>query len=396
MNHLAVVQGLIRAGLDADTSGVAKQAERLVSRLEKAGDSRAAKAIRRTLDTTVQTNSMAPSKLTLSRNLITGETLSRATLIPMDKEAGASLCQVIFSDEFEALPEPAYSDDVSSVLGSLLHEWSAPERLAQLGVTPTRTVLLYGPPGSGKTLAAQFIAKQLGIPLVTARIDGLISSFLGTTARNIANLFEFANRYRCVLLLDEFDALAKVRNDPNELGEIKRVVNTLLQNLDDRRDFGLTVAITNHESLLDPAVWRRFELHLDIGSPSSKARESILSAALSPMKPGKGVVTLLALMMDGQSGADVERIAKAAKRLLALSEKEVTDSNLLGAFAELGSRLPEGMTCAMDAMRGGVETIARFAMSSETSDLTQKQLAELTGINQTKLTRLKKEDTNAQ
>ena len=141
-------------------------------------------------------------------------------------------------------------------------EWAKVDALRAMGVEPSRSCLLYGPPGTGKTLTALMLARRLGLPVVNARIDGLVSSFLGTTARNIANLFDFANRYRCVLLLDEFDALAKMKDDPHELGEIKRVVNTLLQNLDARKGIGLTIAITNHEGLLDTAVWRRFENHI--------------------------------------------------------------------------------------------------------------------------------------
>src|SRR5207247_10685382 len=104
---------------------------------------------------------------------------------------------------------------------------------------------------TGKTRLARWMAAQLELPILLARMDGLVSSFLGTTARNIGNLFGFANRYRCLLLLDEFDALAKLRDDPQEVGEIKRVVNALLQNLDARSDLGLTIGITNHPKLLD-------------------------------------------------------------------------------------------------------------------------------------------------
>src|SRR5690606_5258195 len=139
-----------------------------------------------------------------------------------------------------------YGTVVSETVEGLLQEWTSEAALQEVGVSPTRSLLIYGPPGAGKTITAHYIAARLGLPLIVARIDGLISSFLGTTARNIANLFDFANRYACVLLLDEFDALAKLRDDPQEIGEIKRVVNTLLQNLDQRRSFGITIAITNH------------------------------------------------------------------------------------------------------------------------------------------------------
>src|SRR6188768_626714 len=122
------------------------------------------------------------------------------------------------------------------------------------------------------------------MPVVLARLDGLISSYLGTTARNIAIMFAFAARYRCVLLLDEFDAIAKVRDDPQEVGEIKRVVNALLQNLDSRREVGFTIGITNHPRLLDSAVWRRFEIQLEIPRPDFAMRLALAKAFMVPVK----------------------------------------------------------------------------------------------------------------
>ena len=121
-------------------------------------------------------------------------------------------------------------------------------------------------------MLARYIADQLGLPCVEARLDGLMSSFLGTTARNIGALFDFANRYRCVLFLDEFDAVAKARDDAQEVGEIKRVVDTLLQSLDSRNGTGITLAATNHEHLLDSAVWRRFDSRIEIKAPDAEAR----------------------------------------------------------------------------------------------------------------------------
>src|SRR6202167_4526051 len=141
--------------------------------------------------------------------------------------------------------------------------------------SPGRACMLFGKPGTGKTKLGYWLAERLGLPLVIARLDGLMSSFLRTTARNIGSLFDFANRYRCVLLLDEFDSLAKLRDDPQEVGEIKRVVNALLQNLDGRREVGLTIGITNHPRLLDSAVWRRFEVQLEIPKPDFVIRTEI-------------------------------------------------------------------------------------------------------------------------
>lgn len=119
----------------------------------------------------------------------------------------------------------------------------------EIDAYPASSCLIYGLPGTGKTHLGKWIAKQIGLPVVLARLEGLMSSFLGTTAKNIGNLFSFANRYNCVLLLDEFDAIAKLRNDPQEVGEVKRVVNTLLQCLDSRKDQGFTIGINQSTNL---------------------------------------------------------------------------------------------------------------------------------------------------
>jgi AAA+ superfamily predicted ATPase len=166
------------------------------------------------------------------------------------------------------------------------------------------------------------MARQLNLPVVLVRLDGLISSFLGTTSRNIGALFTFAARYRCVLLLDEFDAIAKLRDDPQEVGEIKRVVNTLLQNLDQRASSGLTIAITNHEGLLDPAVWRRFEIQLSVPRPAFAQRESIVSRYLDSLELSSAKVRFLAWMTAGLSGAEIEQLVRGVRRSTALAEAQ--------------------------------------------------------------------------
>jgi SpoVK/Ycf46/Vps4 family AAA+-type ATPase len=129
------------------------------------------------------------------------------------------------------------------------------------------TFLVYGPPGTGKSRLARHIAQELGFPIYIARLDGLISSFLGNTSKNIRAIFDFAAKAPCVLFLDEFDAIAKLRADSHEMGELKRVVNSFIQNLDTLGRHSLVVAATNHEELLDTAVWRRFNYRLTLDFP---------------------------------------------------------------------------------------------------------------------------------
>jgi hypothetical protein len=154
---------------------------------------------------------------------------------------------------------------------------------------------------------------------------------LGTTARNIGALFEFADRYRCVLFLDEFDAVAKARDDAQEVGEIKRVVNTLLQSLDSRNGRGLTLAATNHEHLLDMAVWRRFETRIEIPKPDAAAREALLERFLTPLRLGPPEMRFLVWATEGMSGADLESLVAAGKRFLVLHGSEgVVDERRTG------------------------------------------------------------------
>lgn len=125
----------------------------------------------------------------------------------------------------------------------------------QGGATPL-SLLMYGPPGTGKNRIARFIAQELSLDLYVTRLDGLISSFLGSTLKNIRTLFDFAAKTPCILFLDEFDVIAKLRGDSQELGELKRVVNSFIQNLDNVGNQSIVVAATNHEELLDSAIWR--------------------------------------------------------------------------------------------------------------------------------------------
>lgn len=206
-------------------------------------------------------------------------------------------------------PLPVLPSQAETAYESLLDEWRHEAELLEHDLPVSRTLLIYGPPGTGKTSLARAIATRLGRPAVVARLDGLISSLLGNTARNLGALFDFCNRYECVLILDEFDAVAKVRDDANEVGEIKRVVNALLQNLDKRAQFGLTIAVTNHEQLLDTAVWRRFEHQVHLGLPDTSTRFQIAFTHLSDTEEPEALASVIAQLTEGRSGADVRTLA---------------------------------------------------------------------------------------
>lgn len=313
MEHFSIVQALCRAAMAEPSPALRKQVERLRDALNKDGERQQAASLAGILTAAERLKEVAPSRIERSRASIAGETLGRNTPVPVDRETAAPLAEIIFPGEIDGTA-PLFDSTVTQAVSTIVDEWMNFEALSTVDITPAKSCLIYGAPGTGKTRLALWIARKLDLPVLLVRLDGLVSSFLGTTARNIGNLFSFANRYRCVLLLDEFDAIAKVRDDPQEVGEIKRVVNALLQNLDVRRGIGFTVGITNHPKLLDPAVWRRFEIQLEIPKPRFEVRKAIAEHFMPPVQAPDSHLRMLAWLTEGSTGAEIEALVRSYKK----------------------------------------------------------------------------------
>ena len=317
MKHFPIVQSLCRTAMADASPAVRKQVERLRNALANDGEGRQAASLSRLLNTAERTREVAPSRLVRSRAQVSGETLAPNTPLPVDRETSAPLVELLFPAELRNDP-PVFNTSITTAVRTIIDEWVNYDGLIAVGLQPPTSCLIHGAPGSGKTCLALWIARELDLPVALARLDGLVSSFLGTTARNIGNLFSFANRHRCMLLLDEFDAIAKLRDDPLEVGEIKRVVNALLQNLDGRGNQGFTVGITNHEHLLDPAVWRRFEVQLEIPKPDFRMRVTMVKNFLTPIYAHESYVRLMAWLTVGRTGAEIELLVRTYKKSVSI------------------------------------------------------------------------------
>ncbi|MDT0539756.1 ATP-binding protein [Croceitalea sp. P059] len=335
VKNFNIIKALCRSALSNPSDAIVHQISRLRDSYEKEGYKKEAKSLTNLLSTSQTNAEMSPSRIEKSFVARGKEEITAKTVLPVDKETSTPLAEVFFNSELP-LEIPLFDDNIQHGIKSIIHEWTQYDKLLEIDAMPASSCLIYGVPGTGKTHLAKWISKEIGIPVVLARLEGLMSSFLGTTSRNIGNLFAFANRYNCVLLLDEFDAIAKLRNDPNEVGEVKRVVNTLLQCLDSRREKGFTIGVTNHQGLLDPAIWRRFDIQMEIPVPSSEVMFSLLKNFLQPLVFKESELKFLVWCVEGASGADAQMMSNWIKRALVL-DKNTNLVTIMRRFALLNS-----------------------------------------------------------
>jgi len=229
----------------------------------------------------------------------------------------------------EATPRRSLSDLVLPDLvlqacSELIDEHTRRDLLRSYNIEPRHRVLLAGPPGNGKTSLAGAIAEALMIPLITIRYEGVIGSFLGETASRLRRLFDHVRTRQCVLFFDEFDTLGKERGDPHDTGEIKRVVSSLLLQVDDLPSHVIVMTATNHPELLDRAVWRRFQLRLQLPMPSPIQVEAWLDRLESGLGFSlKSPTRSLAEKLGGASFAELEEFGTDILRRWVLGKPNV-------------------------------------------------------------------------
>ena len=225
-------------------------------------------------------------------------------------------------------------DFVIQLCQELVEEQMRADLLYSYGLEPRNKILLIGPPGNGKTSLAEAIATSLMVPLYVVKYESIIGAYLGETASKLAKLFEYVKTRQCVLFFDEFETLGKERGDQHETGEIKRVVSSLLLQIDALPSYVVIIAATNHEILLDKAAWRRFQIKLELGKPSRINLEKWFSAFEKRTNFKFGLeASTLAKKLLGRSYAEVEEFALAVYRRFILQSpindvKAITQSQL--------------------------------------------------------------------
>lgn len=261
---------------------------------------------------------------------------ARQPQLPQVVNNSSSITNQLFQEKVpkKRLDQLLLPSNVYQVCKDLIEEQTRTDLLRSFGLEPRNKVLLIGPPGNGKTSVAEGIAEALMLPLITVRYESIIGAYLGETASRLSKLFEYVKTRRCVLFFDEFETIGKERGDQHETGEIKRVVSSLLLQIDALPSYVITIAATNHETLLDKAVWRRFQIKLELPKPTRSSLEHWFASFEKKMDFSFGLEpSTLAKKLYGKSFGEAEEFALAVYRKAilngpAISAKSITNREL--------------------------------------------------------------------
>lgn len=275
-------------------------------------------------------------------------------------------------DSTDSLDSLLLSDDLESSLGMVVEERSPKniEIFKKNNLKPVSSIIFQGPPGVGKSLTAKWLAKKLNLPLYILDLSSVMSSYMGKTGNNLRQVLDFAKSIPCVLFLDEIDAIAKKRGDNSDVGELKRLVTVLLQEIENWPDSGMLIAATNHQELLDPALWRRFDLDLNFGLPSEahiqKSLEVLFDKDYKFFKSWEG---LLKVKFQGLSYSLIKREVNKLRKIKLMYEESLSKNMILEYLISDISKLSK-----QEQIQLSVDLVMKQKLS-------QLQVSNLTGIS---------------
>jgi SpoVK/Ycf46/Vps4 family AAA+-type ATPase len=289
---------------------------------------------------------------------------------PVDKESFMSLVNISDYSTFDE--SVILEDQIEKSVQRFLKERELMTKLISNGIKPPNSILFYGPPGVGKTLLSKYIAYCLSLPLITLDLSSAISSYLGKTGQNLKKVLDYGKSNPSVLLLDEFDAVAKRRDDPSDLGELKRIVNVLLKELEEWPAHSIIIGATNHPEFLDKAIWRRFDIKIEIPFPGEEQRYKLWKQNLN-----KEIVEI--------KDPILRAIAKAVKQVSPSDIKQICDHVLRQVIVEnsdpvklLIKRLKE----IHDGESSSFNKVMAIALKENYgTKLSQAKIADLLGIS---------------
>lgn len=286
--------------------------------------------------------------------------------LPVDDESRLSLLKTF---DGEVTPQPLLAPALQAKLGQLIEERKQAKRLEGLGLVPTRSAIFVGPPGVGKTITARWLAAQLGVPFYVLDLTAVMSSLLGRSGGNLRAALDFAKRSPCVLLLDEIDAIAKRRSDDGDVGELKRLVTVILQEVDAWPAHSVLLAATNHPELIDPALWRRFDLELQFPAPAEpEIKAALVQFLAADAKQFSKWMDVLVLAFKGQSFSDIQREINRMRRSLALR---------LGTAQDQVEALIQKQSLHLDQP----DRLELAALLEGSTALSQRTISTLTGVS---------------
>ena len=233
--------------------------------------------------------------------------------VPVDRETRNNLVKV---EENYEVSTPILASNVRSQINDFIKERSLMSEFLEEGITPPNSLLLYGKPGVGKTYTAKWLADMLKMPMITMDLASTISSYLGKSGQNIKSIFDYTKKESVILFLDELDAIAKKRDDESDLGELKRLVNVLLKELEDCPVTCIIIGATNHPEMLDKAIWRRFDRSIEVSLPGSEERRDLFELYLGKWANKLDAVTMEYLVSQTEeiSAAEISRLCEHFKR----------------------------------------------------------------------------------